>query len=178
MENVELKKTAEVIRNKIYNENIMVNEQLALECGQHKEKLLEANEQNISISDIEAVMQENKNLNWICGIDITKYINTDLNIFLSWLKKIRNMGLDTIINHTKTFDIFYVALWVNNILEAFTYEEGLEIKKAFLKRILNSIEIDNLEPKEIDGFFYAILIELKLKMEELTTQSILAKKMN
>lgn len=157
-----------VIHNKIYNDNIFLYQELALNDMDFADKIL--SESAITLNDIKKVVEENKDLNKIKGIDLKNYIKTDLNAFYSRLLDIRKMSLEEYIRIIIKSDIDYSINLFDYILDYFTYEEGLKLKEAFLERTICSKALNFLSLERKDDLFFKVFLKYQnLKNEEKNT---------
>lgn len=160
MDNQETNTIAQVIYNKIYNENIKVYEQAAYEQegNDFYKKILPTNA--ITILDIKKAIEDREDLNQINGLDMKNYVNMDLGSFFSKVTIIRGIDTLTYERFIMESSIDSMALWLRHILECFTEEEQIGIKKNFLKRILNFDVTDLMTNERIDNFFWKIYFEI------------------
>ncbi len=162
---MEEEKVAEIIYNKIRNENIKYVEELVYQNPQYLETKeymsYVLSDYDICVLDILKAIQNNEDLNQIYTYSLNHYLKTDINAFLSYVLMVREIGLKAItdyILHSKSGEDFS---WISVVLECFTYEEGLEIKKAFLKVMTNFIDLSSLHNSIIDHFFNTIMASLE-----------------
>ncbi len=164
MVDIETRRIAEVIYNKIYNGNIFTYEQCALNGETYHDKILNAH--IISMLDIERAIDYSEDLNQIYDIEISKYLPTNLNEFLTRVTFIREYGIDSYITEIENGAIGMIPYWLPLIIECFTYEEGLKLKKAFVKRMVGFIDTDFMSSLHIDNLFFDELNKLRLENEE------------
>lgn len=170
MEKQELGAIAQVMHRKIYSENIRIYTQLAYEGQEYYSHALE--EKRITISDIEQAITFHEDLNQIHDLSIQNYLTTDLNAFLLKILAVRENTVQSytdIITKEPT-DLFICGL--ESILECFTEEESLPIKKAFLKRTLNGYDVEAMEQDAIDCLFWNLFIELRKQIEQEITRKL------
>lgn len=170
MDNNQINEIARVIHNKIYNTNIFLCEKLALKEESNPNPIL--NFQDISVLDIKRAIEYGEDLNQINGLNIKDYICMDLNVFLSHVIKIRENDIKSyaeIIKNASDEDIELFPHWIPTILDYFTYEESLELKRTFVKRMINYSDIDLIANDHIENIFFDILKGLDNIQEESTT---------
>lgn len=158
----EIKKIAKVLYNKIRNENIKYVEELAYHNQEYRSHVLE--EYAISTLDIEKAIENKEDLNQIYTYSLQNYINVDLNAFFSFVTMVRSMGLNSFVDDIlkkSNFDMEMQFSWIPNVLECFTYEEGLQIKRAFLTVMTNFTDIFSLSNETIDQFYSTIMSSLE-----------------
>lgn len=163
MEEKELQNIAQVIHNMIYNKNIATYEKL------NREDLV-LNSFEISVLDIVMAIYNNEDLNNINGINIKNFIQSDLNKFLTFVAFIREYSIESyisVIRNAEEDQIDIFPFWIPKILECFTYEEGIAIKKEFLKKITHFSGIDELENKNIDDFYFSEMENLHNTLEKI-----------
>lgn len=167
----EINRLAQVIHNKIYNENIRFCEQLAYEGQEYYDKVLFFEE--VSIADIEMAITCKEDLNQMNGLARAQYLNIDLNAFLSRVIAIREY---TIYSYGKVIannpsDL--IAFWLEPIMECFTEKEKMYLKKAFLKRITNFENIDFMDDDFVDDLFFVHFNKLKKEIEAENDQKLM-----
>ncbi len=159
----EIKKIAEVLYNKMRNENIKYVEELAHLNLEYQSHVLE--EYAISKLDIEKAIENKEDLNQIYTYSLQNYINVDMNAFFSYVSMVRNnIGLNAFVDDilkTSTLDMERNFSWIPNVLECFTYEEGLNIKRAFLIVMTNFTDIVSLNNSTIDQLYCTIMNSLE-----------------
>ncbi len=163
MEDNELYKIAQVIYNKIYTENIIYITDLAQEQKPYENAVLK---ENISISDIVNAIQKEQDLNNLNNINLMNYINTDLNEFLLYVCKMREIGLDHLIKMVHCEDVYNMQNWIFKLIACFTVEEALIIKKVFLKKIINCLDIDNLSAEGVENLFAQLITAINEEMSQ------------
>lgn len=166
----ELRKIAQVIHTKIYNENIKNYEMLAFEGKKYHDKVLF--EKEVSIADIEMAITCRQDLNQMNGLAKTQYLNIDLNAFLSRVMAIREYTIQSYKKIIANTPLDLIAFWLEPIMECFTEKEKMYLKKAFLKRITNFENIDFSDDNLIDDMFFIHFNELKKEIEEKNDQKL------
>lgn len=168
MKKDKVKEIAQVLRNKIYNENIRFYEQLAYEGQKYDGHVLT---KDIAISDIEKAITNKEDLNKINGLPMNEYINIDLNAFLTRVVIIREHTAqsyaEVIAINPVEFSICFEA-----IMECFTEKEKNYMKRIFLKRMLNFENIVFMEDNFVDDLFYSIFNELKREENEILIRNL------
>lgn len=159
----EINRLAQVIHNKIYNENIRFYEQLADEGQKYYGKDLFLVE--VSIADIEIAIACNEDLNQINSLAREQYLNIDLNAFLSRVLAIREYTIPSYREVMANNPLDLIAFWLEPIMECFTEKEKMYLKKAFLKRIVDFETIDLSDNDFIDDLFFVHFNELKKEIE-------------
>lgn len=139
MDKVEIKKIANILYTKINKE-------------------LKDQKIDLIPLDIEKAIFYHEDLNQILNIPIS----FDFNDFYHYICIVRIIGLK---NYSKyileTTDVDVLIKWLPQVLECFTYIEGLELKRAFLKVMTNFTDLNVLENQEIDRFFCIVSEDLK-----------------
>lgn len=166
----EIKKLAQILHREIYNANIRVYEKAAYEGIEYYSKIL--NEIDYSVLDIERAIFYGEDLNHLNDQEMEEYINIDLNKFLKRIVYIRENGVQYYIHVIETEDIEVYVFGLEQILECFTDEEGLLIKKAFLKRMLNFCDIEQMEMSVINNLFFMILNEIKNQQDNVILRNL------
>lgn len=157
MDREELNKIAKVLYNKIYNENIKVYTELAKEGQEYYSYALEEN--RITIPMIEHAIMYNEDLNQLNDAPMQNYITTDLNAFFTKILVIREINLEYYVSVILECDIDAFIFVIKDILECFTEEESMPIKKAFLKRMLNGYDVEAINEENINSLFWPLLEE-------------------
>lgn len=163
MNKEEINKLAQVIHNKIYNENTKFYEQLAYDGKEYSSHVLT---ENITILDIEKAITTPIDLNKINGLNMQNYIDFDLNNFLTRAIAIRSFNIQSYVEITKNQPIDMLVFWFGQVMECFTDKECLLIKKAFLKRVLNYVDVNAMDEDKINSLFLSLYNEIKLEIEQ------------
>lgn len=167
----EINKLAQVIHNKIYNENIRLCEQLAYEGQKYYDKVLF--EKEVSIADIEMAITCSEDLNQMNGLARTQYLNIDLNAFLSRVIAIREYTMQSYGKVMANNPLDLIVFWLEPIMECFTEKEKMYLKKTFLKRITNFENIYFMDDDFVDDLFFVHFNELKKIIETENDQKLM-----
>lgn len=175
MKKDELRKIAQILRNKIYNENIKFYEQLAYEGKEYDGHVLT---ENMTILDIEKALTYREDLNKINGLDMQKYINIDLNVFLKRVVMIREYAIQSYAEVIENNPIDLSIFWLEPIMECFIEKESMYLKKSFVQKVYScddisaiddsvSIEdINKMDDMMLNHLFFKIYRDIKSKLEE------------
>ncbi len=160
----ELKKIAQVLHNKIYNENSRFYEQLAyLEQEYISHVLLE---NDVSLHNIVMSIQLREDLNSINGLDMKNYLDIDLNAFLMKVIAIRKFERQSYAEMIEKQSLDLFMGWLEPVLDCFTEEESIPIKRAFIKRLLNYSDIDSMDIASINNLFFTLYKAIKIQIEK------------
>lgn len=130
----ELKKVAQVVYNKIQNENIKYYEKAAYELGEYEGNNYAGRELLpfvISTFDIERAILYREDLNFINGIDMKQYVEIDLNEYLSkvlLMLENKMASYAKIIENASMEELSYLEM------EYFTFEESLQLQEEFSRK--------------------------------------------
>ncbi len=151
-----------IVYNKIYNENIKTYEQLAYEGKEYLDRVLETNA--ILETDIEKAIEANSDLNRLNNLDMKKYTQTDLNGFLKQVLLVRQYEIKDYVFRILKDDQNLFLDWIPFVLDCLTYKEGIEIKKAFLRKLFR-IPVSIVEDDKIDAVFCENFLFLLMEKE-------------
>ncbi len=170
METVELKKVAQIIYNKIQNENIKFYEKAAYGLGEYEGNNYVGRELlafEISLLDIEKSIKFQEDLNFLNGIDMKRYLDVDLNDYLMKVLFMRQNKMSAYMEVVETASMEMLPFLLVDALEYFTFEESLQLQTAFLKkRIFNQMDTEWMTEEVVLSLFYPIMQEFKMQKEE------------
>ncbi len=161
MDKKELRAISTIIWKRIIIENRQMYQNTDLELKTYA----------ISNFDIEKSIDMKEDLNFINELNMNKYIKTDLNAFLSAIIYIRQFKSE-LLKRIQSKDNS-LPFWLPTILMYFTYLEGIEFKKEFLKvnglsdndlEILTNSYIDSLFAIQLNELYRSENIELTQRM--------------
>ena len=153
MEEKELDSLAQVIKNKIIQDSIILLEMRStyvdkVDGSYNVMHFIE----NISESVIKKNILNGTDLHWINGHNISWFVTIDLNVFFKKMISFRRM--DSLIDESFILNVEESVLlsFVPNYLNYHTYEENLKMKKIFLKRY--GICFPEMKDEDIERLFF------------------------